>query len=255
MAKGSSRDPTAQLRRKLEQLRSEGRAGGLSDALMAQCVERQLQQQRLSRLPLKWFLIIVSLAVAVFANGRFSELSSSQCLVERGGLYLELTRPLSTCEFCEAPASVLEVEGMTKAEFLRLGYSDKPIVVRGATKRWKAMTAFSFAFFRDLYRNVSGALKNNRDYCQFFKYKTDFQDLENFFDMPETRAEMTDAAARTWYVGWSNCDQRVASVLRDYYSRPDFLPEDSEASVIDWIFMGYSGNGATTHVIFICLFS
>ncbi|KAG0416439.1 hypothetical protein HPB47_006401 [Ixodes persulcatus] len=150
-----------------------------------------------------------------------------------------------------SPASVVELEEMTKENFLRLGYSDRPIVLRGAARRWKAMAVFSFAFFRELYRNVSDSFKNNRDYCQFFKYKTEFEDLEDFLRMPDSRADLTDPEAKTWYVGWSNCDQRVAKVLREYYTRPEFLPQDSEASVIDWIFMGYSGNGATTHLDYV----
>lgn len=46
----------------------------------------------------------------------------------------------------------------------------------------------------------------------------------------------------------SNCIPRVMKILRKHYSRPSFLPSDSEASQLDWLFMGGSGYGAAIHV-------
>lgn len=46
----------------------------------------------------------------------------------------------------------------------------------------------------------------------------------------------------------SNCIPKVQNILRKHYSRPAFLPDDSESSSLDWIFMGGSGNGALMHV-------
>lgn len=46
----------------------------------------------------------------------------------------------------------------------------------------------------------------------------------------------------------SNCNPQVMEVLRKHYSRPHFLPADSESSAIDWIFMGWPGRGASIHV-------
>ncbi|CAN8002200.1 unnamed protein product [Ixodes hexagonus] len=264
MAKGRQ-DPTCgapqvQLQSELTKLRQKAIRAGLSDSAISSCVLEKLNQvqEKVRTRPryrptLRWALVSLVVAVAFAAGGgwEFTEFRDWPCVVDRGGIFLELTRPITSCHFCETPTSVVELSEMTKEDFLRLGYSDKPIVLRGAARRWKAMTAFSFAFFRELYGNVSDSLRNNRDYCQFFKYKTEFEDLEEFLRMPDSRAELTDPDAKTWYVGWSNCDQRVARVLRQYYARPEFLPQDSEASVIDWIFMGYSGNGATTHLDYV----
>ena len=49
------------------------------------------------------------------------------------------------------------------------------------------------------------------------------------FDMPRSRYAMAeeDSQYSPWYVGWANCDREAADVLRDYYERPLFLPEDS----------------------------
>ena len=46
----------------------------------------------------------------------------------------------------------------------------------------------------------------------------------------------------------SNCHPEIAKELRKHYQRPYFLPEDSESSNIDWIFMGGPGPGAFIHV-------
>lgn len=56
------------------------------------------------------------------------------------------------------------------------------------------------------------------------------------------------SGAQPWYFGWSNCNPKVAEVLRQHYGRPYFLPRSSENNAIDWIFMGGPGLGAHMHV-------
>ena len=46
----------------------------------------------------------------------------------------------------------------------------------------------------------------------------------------------------------SNCHMETADELRKHYQKPQFLPLDSECSQIDWIFMGWHGQGADIHV-------
>ena len=46
----------------------------------------------------------------------------------------------------------------------------------------------------------------------------------------------------------SNCHAETARELRKNYERPYFLPEGSESSRLDWIFMGWHGPGAFLHV-------
>lgn len=53
---------------------------------------------------------------------------------------------------------------------------------------------------------------------------------------------------KPWYVGWSNCNSYAADALRKHYDRPYFLPDDSEISRIDWIFMGTPNYGAHMHI-------
>ena len=46
----------------------------------------------------------------------------------------------------------------------------------------------------------------------------------------------------------SNCDSDIRVELRRHYSKPYFIPSDSEHSETDWIFMGGVGPGANIHV-------
>ncbi len=50
----------------------------------------------------------------------------------------------------------------------------------------------------------------------------------------------------------SNCHPGVAARLRKLFPRPNFLPDDSSSSAIDWIFIGSPGLGASMHVRNIC---
>lgn len=46
----------------------------------------------------------------------------------------------------------------------------------------------------------------------------------------------------------SNCDAAIRQELRTHYHTPYFLPNQSETSEQDWIFMGGPGPGAQIHV-------
>ena len=50
------------------------------------------------------------------------------------------------------------------------------------------------------------------------------------------------------YSSRSNCHTDTARQLRKNYKRPHFLPEGSESSRLDWIFIGWPGPGAFLHV-------
>lgn len=137
----------------------------------------------------------------------------------------------------------------SKNEFLFLkissyAYSGRPVVIKNALTNWTALNVFSYEFFRDLYTKEASSTRSHR--CQFFPYKTEFRSLNEALTMSEERFK------QPWYFGWSNCDSDTAGVLRHHYSRPYFLPERSESSRTDWIFMGTAGLGAHMHVRDIC---
>ncbi|XP_002731871.1 uncharacterized protein LOC100374815 [Saccoglossus kowalevskii] len=173
------------------------------------------------------------------------------CLVDTNFMVMEITRPVENCDICRGFDSVPVVENLSREEFLeRHAYSGVPVLVTGATANWTAMQAFNFSFFKQLYEGIDGALLNVEEECQFFPYNTEFRTLAEVFNMTEDRAAFKENE-RTWYVGWSNCHPEVASVLREHYERPYFLPVDSESSALDWIFMGGSGIGANIHLDFV----
>lgn len=122
-------------------------------------------------------------------------------------------------------------------------YNGRPVIVKDALTNWTAMEAFSYEFFRELYTKESSSDGWRSHRCQFFPYKTEFRSLNEALTMSHQRR-----SSRPWYFGWSNCDSETADVLRRHYSRPYFLPERSESSPTDWIFMGTAGLGAHMHV-------
>ncbi|XP_019644361.1 PREDICTED: bifunctional arginine demethylase and lysyl-hydroxylase JMJD6-like [Branchiostoma belcheri] len=175
-------------------------------------------------------------------------LTSSPCAVEFPTLLDEMTRPIADCSMCKGIRSAPVLENISKEDFLqKYAYSGVPLLVKGATKSWTAMEAFSYEFLKDLYEGTEGALDAVNDDCQFFPYNTDFGSLEEAFNMSDARSELREGE-ESWYFGWSNCDQTVASALRKHYQKPYFLPDDSESSITDWLFMGWSGVGASIHI-------
>lgn len=196
------------LRRKLRDLRERAVASGLSDDDVSAVVAEVVVNDSAATvspvsggLLLKWAFIAGTLAYLCFKRG-LPDLANDRCLVNPGGLYLEFTRPVLPCDFCRSPTQVTELTEMSKEEFLRIGYADKPIVLRGGAAHWRAMQTFSYDFLRDVYRNTSGAFEESRRFCQFFKSATDFEDLEDFFSMPDSRARMSSPEEKPWYVGW-----------------------------------------------------
>ena len=85
----------------------------------------------------------------------------------------------------------------------------------------------------------------DKDTCQFFPYKTSFDNLREVFEM---EVDANNNYEKPWYVGWSNCNSYAAELLRKLYDRPYFLPEESEMSRLDWIFMGTPKYGAAIHI-------
>lgn len=102
------------------------------------------------------------------------------------------------------------------------------------------------AAFKSLVESDSERMKSNvRDTCQFFPYKTKFKTLRQVFEMEKNENGEWNTP---WYVGWSNCNNFASQVLRSHYERPYFLPDESEMSRLDWIFMGTPGYGAEMHI-------
>lgn len=179
------------------------------------------------------------------------DIGSFPCLIENNELTIEMARPLSTCDLCKNLDSVPVEHGISAKEFKRkFAYSSIPVLIKDATGDWLAMSTFSYDFLKKLYTEKEGAFNSVDQQCQFFPYKTDFSTLRDAFNMSDARANFSEGEA-PWYIGWSNCNNEVKNELRNHYERPYFLPNDSESSSLDWIFMGGSGPGALIHLDYV----
>ena len=163
-----------------------------------------------------------------------------ECLAPKLETLIDAFRPPTSCQICHEIDDIERISNITREEFEeKYAYTNHPVIVTDAMNDWLALEKFDFKFFRRLYRTNSSALLAVEEKCQFFPYKNrdEFQTLEDVFNMDLERAYMVYDDYRPWYVGWSNCDYSTAYLLRQYYSRPYFLPEQSESSKLDWIFM------------------
>lgn len=168
------------------------------------------------------------------------DIHHEECLAPKLESIIDLFRPPTSCDICRDLDHIERVSKITREEFEeKYAYTNRPVIVTDAMKDWLALEKFNFKFFKRLYRMNSSALQAVEENCQFFPYKNkdEFETLEDVFNMDINRAYMIDDDYRPWYVGWSNCDYSTAYLLRQYYSRPYFLPEQSESSKLDWIFM------------------
>ncbi|CAH1398350.1 unnamed protein product [Nezara viridula] len=169
--------------------------------------------------------------------------TADKCAVWMPDVAYHVFRPPVDCTVCRDVHQVERVYNITPEEFeTKYAFSGRPVIVSDAMKNWTAPYIFSFGFFRELYAGSKA-----QDRCQFFAYKTNFSFLWEVFEMPKERAELHNGQ-EPWYVGWSNCDEEVGQIIRDHYSKPYFLPKNSENKNTDWIFMGSKGFGAHMHV-------
>ncbi|CAF0768837.1 unnamed protein product [Didymodactylos carnosus] len=173
------------------------------------------------------------------------DLRHEQCLVPKLEFLLDIVRPASNCDLCRNIQNVDRINNVTREEFEeKYAYTRHPVIITDAMKNWLAVKKFNYNFFKRLYRPDSTALRSVEEVCQFFPYKNkaEFDTLADVFMMDTVRAYMLETNYKPWYVGWSNCDYSTAYLLRQYYSRPYFLPEQSESS------KGTPGLGAHMHI-------
>ncbi|KAK0172176.1 hypothetical protein PV328_005525 [Microctonus aethiopoides] len=188
-----------------------------------------------------WGLALCMWIIYYMMKNYIESTNYKKCLIETPGIFQKIFRPAEDCSMCADVQQVEKIFNVDPNEFEELyAYSGRPVVVTDATKNWKAMTEFSYLFFKNLYLGQSAN-------CQFFPYKTEFKNLQDVFNMSDNRA-LLKPGTDPWYVGWSNCDEQIGMTLRQYYHRPYFLPTTAENEKTDWIFMGSPGYGAPMHV-------
>ncbi|KAF4530602.1 hypothetical protein B566_EDAN006808 [Ephemera danica] len=193
--------------------------------------------------------VVVALGLGLHTHAGFArawitwrgyDLYELQCAVEVPDWMQRACRPPEDCSLCRGLHQVERLADVSPELFEeRYAYNGRPVIVTDAMRNWTAPNTFTFDFFKNLYE------QSPQPGCQFFPYKTEFRSLRDVFKMSETRAMLQGSP---WYVGWSNCDERVARTLRQHYSKPYFLPRNAETKQLDWIFMGSPGYGAHMHV-------
>ncbi|XP_053595295.1 uncharacterized protein LOC103574491 [Microplitis demolitor] len=187
------------------------------------------------------FIFLLSWVSYYFVKNYINGIQYKKCLIEPPDLFQKIFRPAEDCSMCQNIQQVEKLANIDPDYFeQRYAYSGEPVVITDATVDWSASKLFSFSFFKSLYH---GREAN----CQFFPYKTGFKSLQDVFNMSEDRISLKPGS-EPWYVGWSNCDENIGSILRQHYSRPYFLPTTAESEKTDWIFMGSPGYGAPMHV-------
>ncbi|KAG5321192.1 JMJD4 protein, partial [Acromyrmex heyeri] len=189
-----------------------------------------------------WLLLLIATWIVVQVAWTYVlAYRHSKCWITTPSFVQKLFRPPQDCSICQDIQQVDKLSAVDPTIFeQRYAYSGKPVVISDAMANWTAPTVFSFSFFKTLYHGEEAN-------CQFFPYKTEFRSLQDVFDMSADRA-MMEKGTTPWYVGWSNCDERIGVILREHYQRPYFLPATAESKKTDWIFMGSNGYGAPMHV-------
>ncbi|KAK7082083.1 hypothetical protein SK128_018491 [Halocaridina rubra] len=204
----------------------------------------------------RWAMVLAPLLVLIVAvcisDNTISDFISSKCLVRNNYFVMEVTRPPTNCQrVCGGvKAPVLLSANVTQREFAKWAYLSRPLIVRKGAAHWPALERFSLSFFRSVYDSVEGSYEAVSEECQFLPFKSEFVDLREALRMHPARAARLPGTT-PWYFGWSNCSPGVSAVLRELAPRPSFLPEHSESSALDWIFMGGDGPGASWHLDYV----
>lgn len=208
---------------------------------------------------------------------REGDVKNEQCAIPIPQFALPLFKPIDDCRMCQDLNEIKRIERVSKEEFLeKYAYSGVPVIITDAMTNWTGLTKINFDFLKQTYiksdeiayrkrqaklanskklRSIIGTFKSivetdeirqeDKDTCQFFPYKTNFRNLREVFELETNNEKIYE---KPWYVGWSNCNSYASEVLREHYERPYFLPEESEMSRLDWIFMGTPEYGAAMHI-------
>ena len=149
----------------------------------------------------QWPITRQELTAIVFGFERFA-FDEEPCLLNVDAPLIHLTRPPVDCAICRGLTSIDRVSRISKETFeTKYAYTGRPLVVTDAMENWTAIGTFSFEFFKSIYAEDSPVLTQSELNCQFFPYKSNFQNLSEVFRMGDDRANMQDGS-ESWYIGW-----------------------------------------------------
>ncbi|XP_033342463.2 uncharacterized protein LOC117229780 [Megalopta genalis] len=242
-ASGSSKRSFEQAKKELHSIVAKIEETGLTNRTLKLVHAQSLLRPRGSKIRKRhlWILLIFAWILGQLLWNHVRVARDDRCLAGLPSFTQKIFRPAEDCSICRDVQQVDRISNVVPGTFEeRYAYSGRPVVVTDATTNWTAPGIFSFAFFKSLY---DGENAN----CQFFPYKTGFKGLQDVFNMSASRS-LLEKGTEPWYVGWSNCDEKIGNILRQHYHRPYFLPSTAETEKTDWIFMGSHGYGAPMHV-------
>lgn len=131
-----------------------------------------------------------------------ADIDNEPCVIEMPQFMSDVFRPPVECSFCVNMTAVKTVYNISQEEFEELhAYTGVPVVIGDGTLNWTAPAYFSFEFFKEIYKEGSQALDNQEKHCQFFPYKSSFENLREVLSMSPERARMEDSS-EPWYIGW-----------------------------------------------------
>ena len=130
------------------------------------------------------------------------DIGQEPCIIPVLETIQDITRPPVDCAICRGLSSVAKVANISKNDFeVSYAYSGVPVIITDGAQNWTATQKFSFEFFKGLYADDSPVLLMEESHCQFFPYKTNFENLSEVFQMSHERAHFQDGTD-PWYIGW-----------------------------------------------------
>jgi hypothetical protein len=97
----------------------------------------------------------------------------------------------------------------SKEEFLEVGYSSRPIIIRGA-KAGSTTSSFNFGTLRQIFESEPGGIESVSEECQFLPFRSSFKNLHEVFQVNSDAREWEEP----WYIGWYDCDLVVFRPLK-----------------------------------------
>lgn len=164
------------------------------------------------------------------------------CTISMPQQLIRMFRPPENCDMCRGLRQVDRIANISPANFKkRYTFSGHPVIVTDAMRNWTAQHVFDFRFLKTLYQQLPQAQRSQG--CQLIATNSGFANLGEVFNGSHTTSE------EPWHIGWRNCDDRAATILRQHYGRPYFLPPSSnDRQKLEWIYLGSSGYRETMHI-------
>ncbi|XP_006818090.1 uncharacterized protein LOC102804888 [Saccoglossus kowalevskii] len=143
----------------------------------------------------------------------------------------------SDCKTCEEFMTPIKINDVTEAEMTKYLHTNTPVIVTDAVKDWEAYRQFNSKFIAKLF--IRNPVLSTSYLCKVVS-----MDPDNPFLLHVLRGM---AANKHWNIYWQNCAQSAVKILRQYYTRPYFMPPMVEFGSSNWLVLtsGYNVEDVT----------